>query len=334
MTSLAIETQTLARNFQKSQGRGKPKTTIHALDGVDLRVEEGELFGLLGPNGAGKTTLIKILATLLLPTSGRALVDGIDVAVDPTSVRKRISMVSGGEQSGYGILTVRETLWMFSQFYGVSGKVAQKRIDEMLQVVDLADQAGTKVSGLSTGMRQKLNFARGFMSDPKILFLDEPTLGLDVEAARKARHFIKKWVTCPGKTVLLTTHYMLEADELCDRLAIIDRGRILACDAPVNLKRMIQRESVFHLDVDTLSEAESLRSIAGVRNLAYTHRNGHTELKFILDSEAAIAQVVAGITERGSQIRTLQKTEPTLEDVFIELVGRGLDVDTTITHEE
>lgn len=303
-----------------------------ALDAVDLGVAEGELFGLLGPNGAGKTTLIKILVTLLLPTSGKAFVDGLDVVKDAQEVRRRINMVSGGEQSGYGILTVRETLWMFSQFYGVSGKLAKERIEEMLQVVGLVEEANTKINRLSTGMRQKMNFARGFMSDPKILFLDEPTLGLDVGAARDVRLYIKHWVkTKPNKTVLLTTHHMVEAEELCDRVAIIDRGRILACDTPANLKKLVQKESIFRLEVETLDGAERLREIEGVKNMAYTQRDGFTELKFILMRESAISKVVAAITAAGSQILALQKTEPTLEDVFIELVGRGLEVDTTET---
>lgn len=328
---MAVEVSELTRIFHKKDRKTKTKATVHALDRVGLRIHEGELFGLLGPNGAGKTTLIKILATLLLPTSGRAFVNGIDVVENPQAVRRLINMVSGGEHSGYGILTVRETLWMFSQFYGVPNRIAQARIDEMLRVVGLSADANTKINRLSTGMRQKMNFARGFMNDPKILFLDEPTLGLDVGAARDVRLYIKQWVkTKPGKTVLLTTHYMTEAEELCDRVAIIDRGKILACDTPANLKKFVQKDAIFHLSVSLmLDSVERLREVEGVKNFAYTHRDGFTELKFILDSEGAISHVVEAIRAQGSKILTLQKTEPTLEDVFIELVGRGLEVDTT-----
>jgi len=328
---IAVEASELTRLFYKKDRKTKAKTTVYALDRVNLQIYEGELFGLLGPNGAGKTTLIKILATLLLPTSGKAFVDGMDVVEDAQKVRRVINMVSGGEHSGYGILTVRETLWMFSQFYGVPSKIAQARIDEMLRVVGLTEEANTKINKLSTGMRQKMNFARGFMNDPKILFLDEPTLGLDVGAARDVRLYIKHWVkTKPGKTVLLTTHYMTEAEELCDRVAIIDRGKILACDTPANLKRLVQKDAIFHLNVSMmLKGVERLRRVEGVKNFAYTHRDGFTELKFILDSEGAISHVVEAIRAQGLRILTLQKTEPTLEDVFIELVGRGLEVDTT-----
>lgn len=321
----------MTRLFYKKDRKAKIETTVHALDRANLQIYEGELFGLLGPNGAGKTTLIKILATLLLPTSGKAFVNGIDVVEKPQAVRRLINMVSGGEHSGYGILTVRETLWMFSQFYGVPNKVAHTRIDEMLHVVGLTEEANTKINRLSTGMRQKMNFARGFMNDPKILFLDEPTLGLDVGAARDVRLYIKQWVkTKPGKTVLLTTHYMAEAEELCDRVAIIDRGKILACDTPANLKKLVQQDAIFHLNVALmLNGVERLREVEGVKNFAYAHRDGFTELKFILDSEGAISHVVEAIRAQGSKILTLQKTEPTLEAVFIELVGRGLEVDTT-----
>lgn len=255
--------------------------------------------------------------------------DGIDVAKDPLSVRRRINTVSGGEQSGYGILTVRETLWMFSQFYGVPRRVAHAGIEELLRVVGLLEEANTKVNRLSTGMRQKLNFARCFVSDPKIVFLDEPTLGLDVGAARDVRDFIKNWRKEAGRTVLLTTHYMAEADELCDRVAIIDQGNILACDTPDNLKRRIKRDSTFHLEVEGFDSWENLRELPGVRQLVSTPRDGYTEIRFILEREEAISQVVGKITEHGSRVLYLRKTEPSLEDVFMELVGRPLSVDTT-----
>src|SRR5438477_6344125 len=243
MQPLAIKTENLTRVYKikpdkKSKEKGEQKKTLVALDGVDLEVYEGELFGLLGPNGAGKTTLIKILTTLLAPTSGVCYVDGLDVVKQAGEVRHRINMVSGGETSGYGILTVRENLWMFSQFYGVTWRDANARITEMLKIVELEDKAGTRISALSTGQRQRINFCRGFITDPKGIFLDEPTLGLDVNAARIVRDFTRDWMQRhPDRTVLLTTHYMAEADELCDRIAIIDHGKVLACDTPANLKK-------------------------------------------------------------------------------------------------
>ena len=325
--SLAIETCDLSRLYKQKPVRGRAGSdVVKALDGVTLAVPEGELFGLLGPNGAGKTTLIKILVTLLLPSSGRALVDGLDVVRDAPAIRRRISMVSGGESSGYGILTVREQLWMFSQFYGLPGKEAKRRIDELLAVMGLADDADKKVYNLSTGMRQKMNLCRGLVSDPKILFLDEPTLGLDVSVARDVRAYVKRWMAeRPHKTVLLTTHYMMEADELCDRVAIIDQGRVVACDTPSALKRRVRGESLFRLQVASLRDgAPQVASIPGVECFRQERRDGTTELSFALADEGALSDVIAAITRNGGRLLVLEKREPTLEDTFISLVGRRL----------
>jgi ABC-2 type transport system ATP-binding protein len=230
-TPPAIDVADLRRVY-----KAKP-TDVTALDGIDLRVESGEFFGLLGPNGAGKTTLIKILTTLLLPTSGVARVFGFEVATETKKIRRIMNMVAGGEQSGYGLLTVREQLWMFSQFYGMPVRDGWKRVDELIEAVGLEEQRTQKVHSLSTGQRQKMNFARGLLNDPWVFFLDEPTLGLDVSAARAVRELVLAWkAAVPGRTILLTTHYMAEADELCERLAIVDRGRILAIGTPAELK--------------------------------------------------------------------------------------------------
>jgi ABC-2 type transport system ATP-binding protein len=334
-TSLAIQTIDVGRIY-KLRGpkhKGDPKQVV-ALKDVNLEIGRGELFGLLGPNGAGKTTLIKILATLLLPTSGQAFVDGLDVTRDMYEIRRRISMVSGGETSGYGLLTVEENLWMFARFYGLDNKTARERISAMMEIVGIADRRRSKISDLSTGLRQKMNFVRGFICDPNIVFLDEPTLGLDVGAAREVRGFIKQWMhDHPDRTVLLTTHYMAEADELCDRLAIIDRGQVLACDTPENLKKRLQREAIFNLKVGPLgpkpSRESMLEAVPGVRQVTVVQKNGHTDLNLILAAEDALPGVLMHLSQRGSNLISLEKREPTLEDVFIDLVGRGLDIDTS-----
>jgi ABC-2 type transport system ATP-binding protein len=335
MTEFAIRTEDLTRTYRRKRRRGwfrrkKPDdgaAEFTALNRVNLEVQPGELFGLLGPNGAGKTTLIKILTTLLAPTSGKAWVDGLDVKAEQHALRPRINVVSGGESSGYGILTVRENLWMFARIYGVPNQQIRQRTDRMLEVVGLADKANSRVSHLSTGQRQKMNFCRGFITDPKILFLDEPTLGLDVTAARSIRQFIRQWMKEDGRrTLLLTTHYMAEADELCDRLAIVDRGKILACDTPANLKRRVQERPIFELSL-----APGANGVADVSGLPGVHQATRTEtpttieLKVSLDEEAAIGGVVQQVAGGGARILTLKKVELTLEDVFIELVGRRLD---------
>jgi ABC-2 type transport system ATP-binding protein len=324
---LAIDARGVRRVY-----KAKPRQVV-ALDGVDLQVEPGELFGLLGPNGAGKTTLIKILTTLLLPTEGTAHVFGFDVARQTRELRRIMNIVSGGEQSGYGLLQVREQLWMFSQFYGIGTREGWRRVDELIDAVGLTEQRQQKVSQLSTGQRQKLNLARGLLNDPWILFLDEPTLGLDVSAARSVRELVEGWKRAlPGRTILLTSHYMAEVDQLCDRVAIVDHGRILAIGTPDELKRRVQSESIFRLEVDQLDGgAQSLTSLPGVLNavlpsasdIDYDGERQTVLIKLTLEQDAALGGVVAALGAAGSSIVSLQKSEPSLEDVFVELVGRG-----------
>jgi ABC-2 type transport system ATP-binding protein len=319
----AIEVRGVRRVYE-----AKPQP-VTALAGVDLEVAPGEFFGLLGPNGAGKTTLIKILTTLLLPSSGEARIFGFDVATDSRRIRRIMNMVAGGEQSGYGILTVREQLWMFSQFYGLAAGEGWRRVDELIEAVGLGDQRLQRVSTLSTGQRQKLNMARGLLNDPWILFLDEPTLGLDVAAARGIRDLVLEWkAAVPGRTVLLTTHYMAEADELCERIAIVDHGRILAIGTPDELKRRVQRESIFRIELDHLDGgARALAQLSGVVSAALAADTDpeaqRVAVNLVLEEDGALGAVVTALGGLGSQILALRKSEPTLEDVFVELVGRG-----------
>jgi ABC-2 type transport system ATP-binding protein len=284
MSEPAVFTERLGRIYRTRSRKTGPAALV-ALDDVSLEVRRGELFGLLGPNGAGKTTLIKILTTLLAPTSGQAFIDGMDVTRDVVPVRQRIAMVSGGEQSGYGILTVREQLWMFAQFYGVPSKIAHTRIDELLAAVGMSEQANQKVYALSTGMRQRMNLCRALVSDPEILFLDEPTVGLDVEASRQVREYVRKWMgEQPNRTVLLTTHYMFEADELCDRVAVINHGQIVAEGTTDDLKRSLQKHARFHLQLADWADAfeEKVRASDGVVEAETQTRKDHTELRLAL----------------------------------------------------
>ena len=324
---LAIETQHLGRIYKPRKPKKDEFPLRVALDDVGLTVPRGELFGLLGPNGAGKTTLIKILTTLLAPSSGIARVEGFDVATHAAEIRPHINMVSGGEASGYGLLTVRENLWMFAQFYGISSAEANRRIGELLEVVKMTDRANTKTSQLSTGLRQKMNIARGFLTDPRVLFLDEPTLGLDVEASRDARAYIRRWMAEDRtRTILLTTHYMTEADELCDRVAIINDGRVLACDTPLVLKRRLQREPIFHLETRPLDTRDIavLSALGGVRQLTHRRCDGGSILELVLEEERILAAIIVTFEARGIRLLHLNKREPTLEDVFVALVGRSM----------
>jgi ABC-2 type transport system ATP-binding protein len=315
-----------------ARGKGEAKTLV-ALKDVSLEVRRGELFGLLGPNGAGKTTLIKILATLLLPSRGRAVVDGLDVATQADDIRRRISMVSGGETSGYGLLTVEENLWMFARFHGMDNATVKRRVNDLMEIVGIADRRRSKIGDLSTGLRQKMNFIRGFISDPTIVFLDEPTLGLDVQAAREVRAFVRDWIEQhPERTLLLTTHYMAEADKLCHRLAIIDQGEVKVCDTPANLKRTVQQHAIYVLKTTPMQRPVNghglLEAVPGVQSVAFADQGEQAEINLVLTADDALPNVMAHLHQRGATLLALEKREPTLEDVFVQLVGRRLDEDT------
>src|ERR671934_692932 len=232
----AIEAENLRRTYKQTSGFVRRRTkTIEAVRGIDFEVAEGELFGLLGPNGAGKTTTIKMLITLLIPTAGEARVLGLDVVRDAREVRKRIGYVFGGERGAYDRLSGLDNLRYFAELYAVPPRTQKRRIPELLELVGLAGREREKVEGYSRGMRQRLHIARGLLHDPPVVFLDEPTIGVDPVGARELRATVAA-LAAAGKTVLLTTHYMFEADALCDRLAVIAKGRIVAEGTPADLK--------------------------------------------------------------------------------------------------
>lgn len=300
-----------------------------ALDKVSISIKEGEIFGLLGPNGAGKTTLIKILTTLLLPTSGEAYVGGFNVAKEPNKVRKIISLVSGGETPGYGILSSSENLWFFSQLYGLSSSVAKEKAKQLMKDLGFEEYAKTRMSRLSTGYRQRLNLARGLLNDPKILFLDEPTLGLDVLTSKKLRAYIVDWAKRERKgTVLLTTHYMAEADEMCDRVALIDQGRILVCDSPLTLKENLKENVIMRVEVSSVqADFGFMDKTTGVVGYSQTRsiQSDTTTLKVIVRNEKIFSKITSKLEEQKLKILSVNKAEPTLEDVYISLVGRGFE---------
>ncbi len=319
---LSIETRKLRRIF-----KGTKAGDVVALESVDLAIEEGEVFGLLGPNGAGKTTLIKILATLLLPTSGDAFVKGLETAKNSAQIRRIINLVSGGETPGYGILSVRENLWFFSQLYGLSRDEAKARITKLSGQLGLDSYLNTRMSKLSTGYKQRMNLARGFINYPSVLFLDEPTLGLDVLSAKQLRTFVKSWMAEGNRTVLLTTHYMAEADEMCQRVGIIDQGKILALDTPQRLKAKIASRPSWKIEVSpNLPDLDQVKTVPGVVGVSETSNieTGTSTLKLILEDESVMSDLLGRISKNGSKVVSMGKSETTLEDVYISLVGRGL----------
>ena len=318
-----VETRDLVRTF------GKKNDVVRALDGVSISIREGEIFGLLGPNGAGKTTIIKILTTLLLPTSGEAYVGGFNVAKEANKVRNIINLVSGGETPGYGILTVSENLWFFSQLYGLPSSAAKEKIKRLAADLDFEKYVNTRMAKLSTGYKQRMSLARGLLNDPKILFLDEPTLGLDVLTAKRLRTYVIDWAKRERKgTVLLTTHYMAEADEMCDRVAIINNGKILACDSPTVLKENVKETPIAKIDVSSIqadfSFIQKMRGIVGyseTRNI----QTGITSLKVMVRNEKVFSDIMSKLSEEKVKVLSINETEPTLEDVYIRLVGKGFE---------
>ncbi len=323
MPEYNVEAKNVVRTFKGASG-----STVQALNEVSLDVKPGEIFGLLGPNGAGKTTLIKILTTLLLPTSGEAYVGGFNVVTEAAKIRGIINLVSGGETPGYGILNVRENLWFFSQLYGLPNSIANDRISQLLEELDLKEYASTRMSKLSTGYKQRLNLARGFVNDPQVVFLDEPTLGLDIISAKNLRRFVLEWIKkTANKSLLLTTHYMAEADELCNRVAIIDRGRILANDTPERLKNKVRKNTTVKLELEGKVDSSELQKVPMIVGFAESHdiQTGVTSIKVVVESDSAISDILSQISKNGLKVLGVSKTEPTLEDVYISLVGRGFE---------
>jgi ABC-2 type transport system ATP-binding protein len=325
-----VETRNLVRVFKSKN------EVVKALDGVSVSIAEGEIFGLLGPNGAGKTTLIKILTTLLLPTSGEAFVGGFNVVKESHKVRKIISLVSGGETPGYGILTSSENLWFFSQLYGLPSSKAKEEIKRLIADLDFEEYAKTRMSKLSTGYKQRLNLARGLLNNPKIFFLDEPTLGLDVLTSKNLRSYIVDWAKREKKgTVLLTTHYMAEADEMCDRVAIIDRGKILVCDSPLTLKENLKENVIMKIEVSSVqADFSFVDKMEGIVGYSQTRsiQTDTTSFKVMVREEQILSDIISRLEQQKLKILSVNKAEPTLEDVYISLVGRGFEEEEAAAH--
>jgi ABC-2 type transport system ATP-binding protein len=319
-----IEAIELRRTYRTTTGvlRRKP-LEVEAVRGISFAVEHGELFGLLGPNGAGKTTTIKMLITLLLPTSGEARVLGHDVVDEPREVRKRIGYVFGGDRGLYERLSARDNLRYFAELYGVSGKAQRARIDEVLELVGLKGREQERVEGYSRGMRQRLHIARGILHDPEVVFLDEPTIGVDPVGARDLRRTIADLIAA-GKTVLLTTHYMFEADALCDRIAVIAKGRIVGEGTPEALKAGVAEGRVTEIEVFGVDET-TLTRVRGVDGVTAVTVEERDQKQLLVVQSAADRELTAPLLAQldGFEIGRVSSREPTLEDAYVALVGAG-----------
>lgn len=291
-------------------------------------MNHGEIFGFLGPNGAGKTTTIKMISTLLLPTRGTVKVDGIDVVKNPREALKIMGTVLTGERSIYWKLTGRENLEYFAAMYGITGKRAKEKIDYLLERFNLSKRANETVEKYSTGMKQRIALAKALLADPKILILDEPTSGLDPQSALNLRELILE-IKEEGKTVLLTTHYMEEADFLSDRVAIIDHGKIIALDTPDNLKKNLNKANILILELNRWDKTieNNLTNIKAVKNISSNFNDSSQSWSVkihIENGSETISQVIENIVKLGIDITNFKKEEPTLEDVFLDLTGKSL----------
>ena len=317
-----IEVNDLRRTYRSRNGvlRSSWKE-IEAVRGISFVVEKGELFGLLGPNGAGKTTTIKILITLLLPTSGVARVLGHDVAMDPRAIRRRVGYVFGGDRGLYDRLSARDNLRYFAELYGVPAREQRSRIGQLIEQVGLAGRERELVEGYSRGMRQRLHIARGLLHDPDVIFLDEPTIGIDPVGARELRQAIAA-LTTAGKTVLLTTHYMFEADELCDRIAVISAGRIIAEGTPGQLKNRVTAGGVLEVEVYGLRDSvlATIHQVAGVRGVAIEEQDQAQIITVRTEPGAEVTRPVLQCLD-GATVGRVATREPSLEDAYVELVG-------------
>ena len=339
----SIETIDLTKRFAKKKHRGfsflqrnqsnnvQNDVTV-ALNKVNIKIRPGELFGLLGPNGSGKTTLIKCLSTILIPDEGTALVNGFDISKETSMVRASLGMVVGGERTLYWKLTARDNLMYFASLYKMQRKQAKKRIEELLENFDLSDRADERLEDYSTGMRQKIAIARALLHDPPILLLDEPTLGLDPCFSRQIRSQIRELSEKHGKTILLTTHYMNEAEQLCNRVAFINNGKIVAVDTPNKLKAMIKEKELVEVAVyrpptgieehlrSILPDAEVIKLIPGDED-----EGCPSKIKIIGGTaEEHVGSIIDVLRQQNIRISSLNVGVPTLEDVFIKLTGAKL----------
>jgi ABC-2 type transport system ATP-binding protein len=311
--SLAIRTDKLTKRFG----------TFTAVDQVTFEVRRGEVFGLLGPNGAGKTTVVRMLTTLLPPTGGHGFVAGFDVARHPRQVREKIGVIPQALTSDLD-LTGWENVDIYGEFFGLSRRVRRDRGLRLLKMVGLSERANDLVATYSGGMRRRLEIARGLIHSPEVLFLDEPTIGLDPQSRRAVWDLLETLRKESEITISLTTHYMDEAESLCDRIAIVDGGKIIALDTPIGLKSMVPGADRIDLEVETNPDAiaEMLRPMPYLRSV---NRDGGNRLQLAANDGAhAIPMILEAVDAAGDRVTSITVQKLSLEDVFIHFTGRTL----------
>jgi ABC-2 type transport system ATP-binding protein len=320
----AIEVEHLQKVFTSSTGFwGRRKQLVTAVEDISFIVHKGELFGILGPNGAGKTTTIKMLSTLLLPTNGRARVLGLDVVTQEKQLRPKIGFTFGGQRGLYTRLSALDNLRYFAELYGLDPAFTRQQIPRLFDLMGLAGREHDRVETYSSGMHQRLHLARVMLHDPDVLFLDEPTVGIDPVGARALRQIVKELVGL-GKTIILTTHYMFEAEELCNRIAIINQGQITALGTVSDLKRQVSGESVIEIQAPPHQErlAAQLQRFESQATLYTTEVEGYQLTTIRTKAPREIITALAPLLEH-QVITSLEVRHPTLEDVYVSLIQDG-----------
>lgn len=330
---IAIKTVSLTKYFPRSSGYRdllpfRKRQWVTAVEDINLDIREGEFFGLLGPNGAGKTTLIKLLCCLVLPTSGTAQVFGHDILKKELAVKKSVGLVSAEERSFYWRLTGRENLQFFASLYHLSRKQSRNCINELLNLVGLADKGDIRFQNYSTGMRQKLAIARGLLSEPRVLFVDEPTKSLDPVSAQAVRRFLKEKAASEGRTVILATHNLSEAEQLCDRLAIMNNGRLNALGSIKELRSLFRSQEKCDLQVRHMSETilSQLCLIDGVLDCHITDKyDSVANLELMISQRSAVLpQVLQIMVNGGVEIRDCQLEELPLDEIYVQALRGGV----------
>lgn len=313
MEETVIEAKNLTKQFKQ----------VLAVDNVSFSVKKGEIFGLLGPNGAGKSTTIRMLTTLTKPTDGKAFVNGYDVVKEAKMVRKNIGLVSE-KTILYDRLTAMENLMFFARLNNLDTTDAKKRSERLLEMVEMTEWKNARVGSFSTGMKQRINVIRSLLHDPEIIFLDEPTLGLDPQTTRSIREFIRD-LNEQGKTIVLTTHIMVEADNLSDRIAIIDHGKIAAMDTSKNLKRMIDDDEtrIIDLDIPNITK-QMLSTINELSCVEKVFNKSLEEIRIYMNCDDPLEMLITLLKESNIPVKGIKTVEPTLEDVFIKLTGHEI----------
>ncbi len=319
MDEVAIRTINLTKKFGQ----------LTAVDSVSLDVKKGEIFGLLGPNGAGKTTIIRLLCTLSRPSSGTANVAGYDIIRQDNKVRKHVGLVSE-KMIMYDRLTAYENLKLFGKLYNIPRTKLDDRINELLSLVRMEKWTDHQIGTFSSGMKQRINVIRALLNQPEILFLDEPTLGLDPQSTGEIREFIRKLNMEHGTTIILTTHMMVEADMLCQRIGIIDYGKIVALDSPANLKKMVSGTdtTVVELDIPNLSSqiASPIKNLDCVNTISVAD---DTHIKVQAKGDDAFDNIIDCVRSHNGKINSVRNLEATLEDVFLHITGHEVREQTS-----